>query len=136
MIRDTITNWIVWAEDDLGHSNVIAPVTVTAPPPPRSSNYQLPNNNSNLTYFNRGIKRDPNVFQLFNSKRGWIYWKDHTMTIITANILRISLPFHVYPLRIQLLTFSVLYKHMFSTYVLPTLTLILGRTSHAVYERI
>ena len=55
MIRDTITNWIVWAEDDLGHSNVIAPVTVTAPPLPRSSNYQLPNNNSNLTYFNRGM---------------------------------------------------------------------------------
>ena len=61
-----------------------APFSVTAPPPPRSSNYQLPNNNSNLTYFNRGIKRDPNVFQLFNSKRGWIYWKDHTMTIINS----------------------------------------------------
>ena len=68
MIMDTIINWIVWAEGNLGHSNTTAPVTVTAPPPPRSSNYQLPNNNSNLTYFNRRIKRDPNVFQLFNSK--------------------------------------------------------------------
>ena len=45
MIRDTITNWIVWAEDDLGHFNLIAPVTVTVPPPPSLSNYQPPNNN-------------------------------------------------------------------------------------------
>ena len=61
---------------------LLAPVTVTAPIP-RSSTYPPLNSDPALKDFNRGIKRDPNHFQVFSNERHQSDNKDHT--IATAN---------------------------------------------------